>query len=72
MDCYYCGWKNGHHDPNCPQEKNNDWEQGYSDGRAGLPNQRDDPVYLLGYGRGVVALEEAENGFDPIVEGRQW
>ena len=81
-DCYYCAWRNGHHDPHCPQRQLHSetvfvlhktlWEAGYKKGRGGQEPTNDDPVYMLGYGRGVVALEEAENGFDPVIEGRQW
>lgn len=42
------------------------WHEGWVDGRAGRDPQKDEPVYLLGYSRGQVALEEYENGYDPV------
>lgn len=86
MNCRYCNWRDGHHDPKCPELAQEgsierklymvSWEDGYRDGRAGTekffqypstPKEEHDQTlteaaYLLGYGRGEVALEEAENG----------
>lgn len=66
MDCYYCGWKNGYHNPHCPKENNPTWNSGNNDGSSGKePKQIDDKVYMLGWSRGVIALEERQNGYDP-------
>ncbi len=68
MNCYYCGWRNGHHDPNCPNVAKDPlhiWEEGYADGRIGTEPTNTGKVYRLGYGRGIVALESYENGYDP-------
>ncbi len=48
-----------------PEEKKL-WHEGWNDGRQGRDPQRDEPVYRLGYTRGQVALEEYENGYDPV------
>lgn len=71
-DCYFCGWREGKHDPYCPRKETVEWKEGKSDGRSGKDAAHRGPVYQLGFGRGVVAREEAENGFDPVAEGRQW
>lgn len=78
MRCHYCRWGLGKHDPSCPASEPNDsvrrarWDRGQSDGRRGQPSASDDSTYSLGYSRGAAALEEAENGFNPVHEGRQW
>ena len=80
MDCHYCGWSGGKHDPACPAECPPDvsqrrrayWEIGKADGRTGKPCAFDNPSYRLGYNQGVIALEESGNGFNPTHEGRQW
>lgn len=42
------------------------WNEGWTDGRRGCDPQQDNLVYQLGYSRGQVALEEYENGYDPV------
>lgn len=70
-DCYYCKWRNGHHDPDCPNltpansPERKLYEKGWEDGRQAKPETSDHPAYKLGYGNGMCALEEYENGFDP-------
>lgn len=77
MDCSYCRGS-FEHNPNCPKSAPNNfgrrtrWMEGYSDGRRGSSSNSEDPSYSLGYDRGLVALEEAENGFNPVHEDRQW
>jgi hypothetical protein len=38
------------------------WQEGESAGRSGKPQAQDDPSYVLGYLKGEIAREEAENG----------
>ena len=64
MKCFLCDWANGHHDLNCPKEETDNWRLGYNDGRSGEEPGSIDAVYLLGWNRGNVAREEAENGHD--------
>ena len=76
--CHYCGYSKGGHNPNCPHpspkldfapkpwtRQVQTWDRGYRYGRAGV-NERvptdNDPIYLLGWSQGNVALEEYENG----------
>lgn len=40
------------------------YERGYCDGRCGRRSAENNPVYMLGWGRGDCALEEYENGHD--------
>jgi hypothetical protein len=64
--CYYCD-RQGGHDPNCPElvpENLESWQLGQSHGRGGQDPLSDSPVYVMGWLRGNVALEEAENGCD--------
>ena len=73
--CHYCGYGEPGHNVACPDSMmtaaakavaHKSWEAGYQDGRSGKPMRTDaSATYSLGYGRGVVALEEAENGYDP-------
>jgi hypothetical protein len=78
MECYFCGWSGGKHHPACPNtnritQNESDWRKGHADWRAGKPVQvPDNASYMLGFTAGNVALEEAENGFNPVIEGRQW
>lgn len=68
MDCLDCGWKEGGHDPACPGlapedlERRAQYKNGRSDGRQAKSQASSDPTYLLGYHKGIVALEEAQNG----------
>ena len=72
--CHYCKWERGCHDPACPaiapqEHRENaleDYRRGAKEGRAGkdLPVM-ENATYRLGWLSGVVALEEAENGYDP-------
>lgn len=77
MSCHYCRWSLNKHDQACPVLESSDskselWNRGNSDGRAGRPFASEDQTYSLGYHNGVIAREEASNGFDPVHEGRQW
>lgn len=72
--CCYCRFGAGKHDVACPASMSGDakvqahktWDAGYRTGRSGKPKPTDaSATYSLGYGRGVVALEEYENGHDP-------
>jgi len=42
------------------------YDQGWIDGRQGKRPQQDDPTYRLGFREGECALEEYENGYDPV------
>lgn len=70
--CHLCHWSGGLHDKACPEVAGApalalaDYRQGWGDGRSG----RREPesaraTYKLGWIRGTVALEAAENGHDP-------
>lgn len=76
MRCLYCGYSEGGHDLRCPESMSGEekaqahkfWRVGYDHGRSGDSEEELDephPSYDLGYGRGVVVLEELENGHDP-------
>lgn len=68
MKCHYCGYRDGHHDPLCPKPGSPEmatWNRGESDGRAGKEPAESGKIYMMGWGVGNVALEEAANGFDP-------
>lgn len=68
-DCRYCGWKNGYHNENCPENFSGDekalvlkmWNDGYSAGRSGKAIKKASKYHRLGELRGIIALEEAEN-----------
>ncbi len=70
--CMRCGYYHGGHAAGCPSNfpahspERNAYRAGRQDGRSGkaeaLP---ENPSYALGFREGVVALEEAQNGFDP-------
>ncbi|MBI4086685.1 hypothetical protein HY416_01735 [Candidatus Kaiserbacteria bacterium] len=71
--CIWCGaYKNGH-DDGCPSAfpahspEKNSYHAGWRDGRAGKtePTLQESKFYMCGFGLGIVALEEAQNGFDP-------
>lgn len=73
MKCCMCAWER-FHDPTCPESQVQslkaaarlDYQRGYRDGRQARGLDRaESSVYLLGFWRGTVALEEAENGHDP-------
>jgi hypothetical protein len=74
MKCFMCAWER-FHDTRCPEAQPPNFKagaylersRGYQAGRSGegIGDGPNEPSYVLGYGRGVVALEEAENGFDP-------
>ena len=81
--CRYCDYGELRHGEDCPatkegQEKTTamaDYENGYKRGRNSDHLEAEEgksPAYHYGYSNGLVALEEAENAFDPISEGRQW
>ena len=73
LTCRFCGWFN-RHNPNCPVVTKNRavWEAGYEAGRKGHVFDHRNPTWVIGFLQGNIALEEAQNGFDPISEGRQW
>ncbi len=71
--CCYCRFGIGKHDEACPESMSGDakiqaykaWDAGYRMGRSGKEKPTDaSATYSLGYGYGVVALEEYENGYD--------
>ena len=74
MKCYMCNWE-CFHDTRCPEAappnlkagQRLEYQQGYRAGRSGngIGEGSVTGAYTMGYGRGVVALEEAENGYDP-------
>lgn len=73
--CSYCDRpENAHHEacPGVNKNSQSEWNQGYTDGRSNRASKDLGPTYKLGYGHGVVAQEETENGFDPVYEGRRW
>lgn len=82
MKCNFCRWAKGHHDENCPNSVCDDndtrmtqWNRGYKDGRSGAVNCKandENETYVIGYATGNIALEEAQNGFNPVIEGHQW
>ena len=67
MDCFYCGWYDNNHAPNCPKKSTPEFQRGYEDGRynkiVGFDPSKTD--YNFGYSRGIIALENSENGYDP-------
>lgn len=79
--CEYCKWDDGKHNPHCPYQiilRDAEWvtklipairklyHEGWDDGRAGKEEQQNDPTYRLGFCEGARALEEYENGYDPV------
>lgn len=81
MSCEYCKWNGGKHDPHCPYQfvlRDAEWvikfvpavrklyDEGWDDGRARKEMRSDDPTYRLGWLAGECALEEYENGYDPV------
>jgi hypothetical protein len=70
MSCYFCGWHKGGHSPNCPagdRAAEARFRKGWDEGKSGALNpSSDEPAFVLGFHRGEVALEEAQNGFDPV------
>jgi hypothetical protein len=65
--CHYCAWSGGKHDDACPSSVKSNmafWRAGWTAGRSGKERALgygDHPAYNLGYLRGEVALEEAQN-----------
>lgn len=69
MECQFCRYSQGHHAANCP-EGNKKAEalfwRGYKEGREGLSEASyKNPIFEMGFQAGVIALEEAINGYDP-------
>lgn len=71
MRCPYCAHEEPSHALACPRpdgkfdrDLREIWEDGYRAGRAGKECMEQTPTYRLGWGRGVVSLEEAQNGCD--------
>ena len=67
MGCHYCGYHNDNHSPDCPKdspELMRNWQEGWNAGHRGEtpPDEGGDPRYGMGFLRGVVALEAAQNG----------
>lgn len=71
MQCDRCRYHNGNHDVACPESMSGvtklqamvNWTEGYRAGRSGEAKPHGaSRTYSLGYGIGVVSLEEAENG----------
>lgn len=65
--CHYCRCSN-RHNPVCPETdpvvratRINRYHAGWNAGRVWKPETDSHPTYLLGYGEGVCAAEEAEN-----------
>lgn len=73
LRCTLCAHERGTHDDACPERAapgmrivaDHDYSRGYRDGRSGRAIDVGSPAYRLGWRCGVVALEEAENGYDP-------
>ncbi len=77
MRCWSCRWSDGRHDPACPdflktKEAKAMYETGWNDARAGKEPTSKNATYMIGWGSGNVALEEAENGYRPGIDGGQW
>ena len=72
--CHYCRRGMGNHEVGCPVEHSDVkaakalYQTGW---RIGCSGSKMDPklglnsTYRLGFDNGVIALEEAENGYDP-------
>jgi hypothetical protein len=65
MPCRYCRYINGLHHEDCPDgdhEAEQLFEKGWDEGRGGAGRPSSDKApYMMGFWRGVIALEEAEN-----------
>ena len=67
--CAFCSYGSGSHDPNCPNRpgvKNQraalqSWHRGFADGRNARPRTEQDPMYMMGWLKGEIALETYEN-----------
>ena len=66
--CYYCRCSGKRHNPVCPEAdpvlrvtRINRYDAGWNAGRVYRTETDSHPTYLLGYGQGVCAAEEAEN-----------
>ena len=74
--CHYCGWTGDCHDPNCPKPASSEmaeWRRSWQEGRRGCePPTGASKLFVMGWHQGNIALEEAQNGFDPSDEGHQW
>lgn len=74
--CYYCRYERGGHDAYCPYVARNtgeaqfamdEWHRGRDDGADGRQPRNGNPIYMLGWKAGEIALEEQQNGYDPRV-----
>lgn len=69
MECQFCRYSQGHHAANCPEgnkKAEKTFWQGYAEGRSGRSEASyDDPIFVMGFQAGVIALESAINGHDP-------
>ncbi|MBI2049183.1 MAG: hypothetical protein HYT29_02000 [Parcubacteria group bacterium] len=70
--CMWCGYYHGGHAAGCPSNfpanspERNMYRAGRQDGRSGNAEAfPENSSYALGFRAGIVALEEAQNGFDP-------
>ncbi len=74
--CWYCRYLNGNHEDGCPNtpditpvekgKRKKSYQEGWDLGRSGKEelSTSGDKAYFIGFIKGVVALEEAENS-DP-------
>ncbi|MDO8564434.1 MAG: hypothetical protein Q7R88_00365 [bacterium] len=71
--CNYCGRNRVGKEPilhktGCPQVIRRNlplYLNGWDDGKLGRPESSNNPAYKMGYGNGICAAEEAENGWNP-------
>jgi hypothetical protein len=84
MDCQFCQRATGH-SSGCPaslpvpdrKAAKAAYHLGWTSGRAGFEPESSfkagpDEAWKMGWVNGTSALEEAENGFQPGVDGGQW
>ncbi|MFA6392148.1 MAG: hypothetical protein WCW66_05410 [Patescibacteria group bacterium] len=70
MECLFCGHKGESHDQYCPnghKVREQIFWRGYDEGRTGNVEHptSQDPIFVMGFYKGVCNLEEAVNGYDP-------
>lgn len=65
-ECFYCGHRNGAHDPHCPHDNEDAimlFYRGKDEGRCGATEpSSDDKTFELGFFMGVKSMEEIMNG----------
>lgn len=69
MNCTFCGHAGNYHDKYCPaghKVREKIFWDGYAEGRSDVaePSSKD-PIFQMGFYKGVCVLEEAVNGYDP-------